>query len=385
MHRHPSPSIRNMKVTHTTRVSILDNRTEESFDGESLYFFFLFFPNLSFPIHSSVEHSSITSHVATSIRNIDTEKFNERTRITRQLSNWSRATVARYSRGKAPLRAVGHDHVRNELESESTCRRFHADLREIKSAETVLPNSRLGRGIRYVVWRARLPRFDGKTQWKRTLDKGAEGEATRYFHAFEGREFEIMRTRTSVVSSTRIYISPGHVYHQISIQQQQITTTTPLYHHCTKDEDDPFGIVFLASCAVDAPRARCQLLRRYNRRWERQPRGHRSCSFSTSSYSSRRKIGHLGLSRCNATRFRFVTHALRTKLRLHLAPPHGGKTCHQRIKSRIRRVRNYHWPRLEMLRLCARRMRVVSSAESIHRRIKIRWNEKAGEEVADNK
>lgn len=93
-----------------TRVSILDNRTEESFDGESLFFFsFSYFS--FFPIHSA-EHSSITSDVvATSIRNMD--KNSTSTQITRQLSNWSRANSFQLERnirdtlyrGSATIRA----------------------------------------------------------------------------------------------------------------------------------------------------------------------------------------------------------------------------------------------------------------------------------------
>lgn len=162
------------------------------------------------------------------------------------------------------------------------------------------------------------------------------------------------------------------MYHQISITTT--ITITPLYHHTKKD--GRFGIVSLASCAADAPRARCQPVRRCNRRWERQPRGYRPCFFSTSSYSSRKEIGYLACQGVTRWSVRFVTHALRTKFHLH-----RGKTCHQRIKSRtrIRRV-----PIITRSNATFAQRMCVSFAKSVHRRMEIRGTEKAGKRWAIN-
>lgn len=204
-----------------TRVSILDNRTEESFDGESLFFFFFFY--FSFPIHSA-EHSSITSDVvATSIRNID--KNSTSTQITRQFSNWSRANS--FQREEHPWYVISRKrHYKSVAGSSSTTTwarnenwiRIHVSsisrgrsrdsTFEIESVKTWNCFADLARPVRRLV---RAPSdHDRKTQRKRTLEKKRK-ETTLCFHAFERTIWNYVNIRCSQFDSciTGARVSPN--------------------------------------------------------------------------------------------------------------------------------------------------------------------------------
>lgn len=220
MHRHPSPSIRDMKVTHTR----FDSRQQDGrivWRRVSIFFFFFFY--FSFPIHSA-EHSSITSDVvATSIRNID--KNSTSTQITRQFSNWSRANS--FQREEHPWYVISRKrHYKSVAGSSSTTTwarnenwiRIHVSsisrgrsrdsTFEIESVKTWNCFADLARPVRRLV---RAPSdHDRKTQRKRTLEKKRK-ETTLCFHAFERTIWNYVNIRCSQFDSciTGARVSPN--------------------------------------------------------------------------------------------------------------------------------------------------------------------------------